>query len=242
MSRSYRSLRSQEGLGSKHLAQTQQRIIQRPRTRKRCSYLCTLCPGHEGLADVPHIEHRRGLDIIPILLRKRIDAARKTNEQEATSTPMRHGNQERKEEGRTRRVGGEVNSRLLLGSLLPLGDALVLTYGHGWRCSRRSAAAAARERWKRRGETLSPDRPGELLYTRGGLRVLAFDRTVGFGAPLDGRLRCVKAHSSHLWTAHFSDPGMLLGPCCILTFSRSKNHFLQIRWHISENKLSIGYS
>jgi hypothetical protein len=41
------------------------------------------------------------------------------------------------------------NSRLLLASLLPLGDPLVLTYRHG-RCRWRSEeGAGARRRWRR---------------------------------------------------------------------------------------------
>jgi hypothetical protein len=42
---------------------------------QRKTYPGTLCPGYESLPDVAHTEHRRCLDVIPILLRERVDAA-----------------------------------------------------------------------------------------------------------------------------------------------------------------------
>jgi hypothetical protein len=43
---------------------------------ERKTYPGTLCPGHKSLPNVAHTEHRRGLDVIPILLREGVDAVR----------------------------------------------------------------------------------------------------------------------------------------------------------------------
>ena len=51
------------------------RQLERAREEWR-AYLGTLGPGHQSLADVPHAEHRRGLDVIPVLLGEGVDAAR----------------------------------------------------------------------------------------------------------------------------------------------------------------------
>ena len=48
----------------------------RKNENERKTYPGTLCPGHESLPDVAHTEHRRGLDVIPILLREGVDAVR----------------------------------------------------------------------------------------------------------------------------------------------------------------------
>jgi hypothetical protein len=70
---------------SKKLGQeiTQQQYISHSdrKSKKKSTYLGTLCPGDECLADVPHAEDRRRLDVVPILLGEGVDAARQRGEQ-----------------------------------------------------------------------------------------------------------------------------------------------------------------
>lgn len=55
------------------------------------AYLGTLCPGHEGLADVAAGEQKRRLDVIPLLLGERIDAAKPRETRQETASAHEEG-------------------------------------------------------------------------------------------------------------------------------------------------------
>jgi hypothetical protein len=155
--------------------------IPNDRTSKRKGTdLSTLCPGHQGLSDVPHTEHRRGLDIIPVLLAEGVDAGWEQRTQapnkKRISTGLNgweKGVNEHRIWGRTRRGRRQRNSRFLLASFLPLGDALVLTHRHI--CLPPATpplpVLAALGRWRASGAAsgvgFSRSRCGAVIYVRG---------------------------------------------------------------------------
>ena len=103
--------------------------VRKNKENERKTYPCTLCPGHESLPNVAHTEHRRGLDVIPILLGEGVDAVQ-------TKRIQTHHQQMQKKRSNWPEKdlkNRQANSRLLLPTLLSLGDPLVLADCHGCR-------------------------------------------------------------------------------------------------------------
>lgn len=80
-----------------------------------------LSPRNKGLPNVPHAEHRRRLDVIPVFLCERIDAASKRPKTSEIQQKQKKTNTKALESDRW-----DLCVRLLLASLLPLRNTLIL--------------------------------------------------------------------------------------------------------------------